>query len=268
MLNPPEAIAEMYDRIAARYDLQWSRHVRKPQLRLTRGLKLAPGMRCVDLGCGTGVDTLEMARGVAPGEVVAVDCSQAMLDAVRLRAEAEALPIVTSRQGAEEFISAAPAASFDIVSMRFCLGYVDWPVVLERLPRLLRPGGRLGILTILASSAPQAYETYRDMVRDLGLPEVALTALEAPSQMADGLAQAGALVEDTWVETFRLAFATGHELAAWLRDSGIATAKGMPSAPHELLDLLWSYFGKRVEAHRSGDSVPLDFHIAGITARV
>lgn len=268
MQNPESAIARVYDRIAEQYDLQWSRHVRRPQLRLTRGLSLQPGMRAADLGCGTGVDTLEMARLCAPGEVVAVDCSQGMLDTLQRRAHSEALPITLCLQGAEEFIAAAPRAQLDAVTLRFCLGYFEWETVLSRLPRLLRPGGRLGILTILGSSAPQAYETYRELVADLGLPEFGLTALDSVEQVTNGLQSAGAHVEDAWVESFRLAFDTGAELAAWLRESGIATAKGMPAASNEVLDLVWTYFGQRVESQREGAVVPLDFHIAGVIARV
>jgi hypothetical protein len=140
--------------------------------------------------------------------------------------------------------------------------------VLARLPHMLRPGGRLGILTILANSAPQAYATYRELVADLGLPEFELTALDSVDLVTDSLERAGAVVEDAWVESFRLAFDSGMELAGWLRESGIATAKGMPAATNELLDMVWAYFGQRVEAQRVGDSVPLDFHIAGVIARV
>jgi ubiquinone/menaquinone biosynthesis C-methylase UbiE len=268
MHDSSTAISEIYDRIAANYDLQWSRHVRKPQQRLTRGLHLQSGMRAADLGCGTGVDTLDMARRSAPAELVAVDCSQGMLDTLRLRADAESLPITTRLQGAEEFIAAAEPASFDAVTLRFCLGYFDWGTVLARLPALLRPGGRLGILTILSSSAPQAYATYKELVKDLGLPDFGMTALDAVEQVTQGLEHAGCKVEEAWVESFRLAFDTGAELAAWLRESGIATTQGMPAASNELLDLVWTYFGQRVESQRVGDVVPLDFHIAGVIARV
>ena len=268
MHNPESVIARVYDRIAEQYDLQWSRHVRRPQLRLTNGLSLQPRMRAADLGCGTGVDTLEMARLCAPGEVVAVDCSQGMLDTLQRRATAETLPITLCLQGAEEFIAASTHAEFDAVTLRFCLGYFDWQTVLARLPRMLRPGGRLGILTILANSAPQAYETYREMIGELGLPDFGLTALDSVDLVTNGLEQAGTHVEDAWVESFRLQFDTGAELAGWLRESGIATAKGMPAASNELLDLVWAYFGQRVEAQRVGDNVPLDFHIAGVIAGV
>jgi len=268
MHNPVEGIGEAYDRIADLYDVQWSRHVSRPQARLTDGLALAPGLRCADLGCGTGVDTLEMARLAAPGEVVAIDCSQAMLDAAVRRAAAAGLSLTTSCQGAEEFIESAALSSFDVITLRFVLGYFDWRKVLSHLPRLLRADGRIGILTILAGSAPQAYGTYKQMVGDLGLPDVGLTALDTIDQVEDGLTRAGAEITEAWVEEFRLSFGSGAELAGWLRTSGIATAKELVGVPNDLLDLLWNNFGTRVEAYREGAIVPLDFRIAGVVARV
>ena len=45
---------------------------------------LAPGMHCVDLGCGGGQVTLEMARLVAPGgSVTGVDMDEVKLDLAR-----------------------------------------------------------------------------------------------------------------------------------------------------------------------------------------
>ena len=72
MHHGPGVIAQAYDNIADLYDVQWSRHVRRPQLRLTRGLLLRPGMRCADLGCGTGVDTLDMAQESSNDMLVAI----------------------------------------------------------------------------------------------------------------------------------------------------------------------------------------------------
>ena len=75
----------VYDRIAAAYDDRWSRHMREPQDRLTQGLHLFRGARCADLGCGTGIETVEMLKQVTPGEVVGVDSSEEMLRAARAR---------------------------------------------------------------------------------------------------------------------------------------------------------------------------------------
>ena len=115
-------IQAAYDQIASNYDTQWSVHVEEPQRRLTRELQLAPGQRCADLGCGTGLDTLDMSRLVAPAEVVAVDCSPAMLDSAQRRARAAGLTLAVHCQGADDFIAVSADGTFDVVSLRFCLG--------------------------------------------------------------------------------------------------------------------------------------------------
>ncbi len=104
---------------------------------------IAPGMRVLDVGCGSGATTREAARRAAPGQVVGVDLSAAMIDvarrhgtpgAVYLRADAQVHPfadaafdVVLSRTGASFF--AGPAAAF------------------ANLARAMRPGARLTLLT-------------------------------------------------------------------------------------------------------------------------
>ena len=59
---------------------------------------LSPGMRCVDLGCGGGQVTLEIARLVAPGgTVTGVDMDDVKLDLGRRAAEERGLDNVTFR---------------------------------------------------------------------------------------------------------------------------------------------------------------------------
>lgn len=266
MQNTIEGMRLAYDRIVTEYDSRWSVYVAEPQQRITRELRLAPGDRCADLGCGTGVDTLELLKRVAPGEVVAVDCSPAMLDAARQRAQACGYGLTTRCEGADEFIAHTAAASFDVISLRFCLGYLDWRTALPRAARLLRAGGRIGILTILSTSAPQAYTTYQGMVADLGLPDVPMTALASAEQITEQLALGGAVVRNVWTHDFRLAFASGHELARWLQSSGIATSPTVPHLSAEVTQALWREFGERLEAFRERDIVPLDFQLAGVVA--
>ncbi|HET6336489.1 MAG TPA: methyltransferase domain-containing protein [Polyangiales bacterium] len=266
MQNNVELMRVAYDRIVADYDSRWSVHVAEPQRRLTRELRLLPGDRCADLGCGTGIDTLELLKLATPGEVVAVDCSPGMLDTARTRAQTAGFPLTTRCEGADEFIAHAEAASFDVISLRFCLGYLDWRTALPRAARLLRAGGRIGILTILANSAPQAYTTYKHMVSELGLPDVPLTALTSLDPITERLAAGGTVIESAWQHDFRLEFESGEQLASWLQTSGIATSPALPGIPTAAVQALWRSFAERLEAFREGDIVPLDFHLAGVVA--
>ena len=150
-----------------------------PNARLTADLALVRGDRVADLACGTGVYTLEMARLADPGEVVAVDYSEGMLAAARERLEDEGYPVSLVHARAEDFIARTPAASFDVVSMRFVLAYIDWLEVLPLMGRMLRPGGRVGVLTSVNSSMPQLYTLF-DRYPQLG--RAGLEALQALRQ--------------------------------------------------------------------------------------
>ena len=268
MQNNVELMRAAYDRIVGDYDARWSVHVAEPQRRLTCELALRPGERCADLGCGTGVDTVEMCKLVRPGEVVGIDCSPNMLESARNRALAAGATLTTHCQGGDEFIDGCEPASFDVISLRFCLGYLDWRKALPRVPRLLRAGGRVGILTILASSAPQAYGTYRSMIADLGLPDVPLTALASIDQLEAELHLGGAVIGSAWTDEFRLEFESGSRLASWLQSSGIATSPSLPALPSEAVRALWQEFAKLIEAYREGAIVPLDFQVAGVVAHL
>lgn len=257
-----------YDRIAEGYDELWSIHLREPHARLTRELSLARGERCADLGCGTGLETLEMVRAVAPGEVVGVDCSQSMLDTAKRRMKQAGYDLAISCQDVESFIRHAEGPRFDVITLRLCLAYFDWRTLLPLLPRHLRPSGRIGILTNLTTSAPQAYQTYQRMVDDLGLPNVPLTVPESAEQVEQTLTDGGAIIEHSWHHHFRLWFATGADMARWLPNSGFVTHPRLVAQPDSLLAMLWAAFAERVEALREDQGIPLDFDLAGIVARL
>lgn len=266
MRKSVELVQAAYDGIAEAYDRQWSVHLREPQARLTESLALTPGLRCADLGCGTGVDTLDMVRSVSPGEVVGVDCSSGMLEAAQRRMRDAGFTLTTRCQEAEEFIRLCDPASFDIITLRFVLAYVDWRAALPALGALLRPGGRIGVLTNLSSSAPQAYNTYQGMVKDLSLPQVPLSVPAETAQIESALEAGGARVQETWSQSFRLWFASGDDMASWLQESGFATHPMLKEAPPKIIQGLWQGFADRVEMYREPEGLPLDFDLTGVIA--
>jgi ubiquinone/menaquinone biosynthesis C-methylase UbiE len=261
-----ESIHVTYDGIAMDYDQHWSVHVREPQQRLTRELALRPGLRCADLGCGPGLDTVEMLRAVAPGQVVAVDNSQVMLITAQQRARAAGLELTLCREEAGAFITAMTERSYDVISLRFCLGYLDWSSLLPRLPLALRAGGRLGLLTILSTSAPQAYAAYETMVRSIGLPSVVRSAPASLSEMEELLRASGATLQSGWTHSFRLMFSSGDQLARFLRDTGLATHPLLDQLSDIAATALWQRFAEVVEWQRTAEGIPLDFDLAGLIA--
>jgi len=122
------------------------------QARLRRGfLSLAgvgAGMRVLDVGCGTGVVTRDVAARVGlGGHVVGVDPSRALLAVARRRTGAEgtgARP--TFRHGDGLALPFAPA-SFDVtLAVTVLLHVPSSDRVLGEMVRVTRPGGRVAVL--------------------------------------------------------------------------------------------------------------------------
>ncbi len=98
-----------------------------------------------DLGCGTGVQTAELARSVR--KVYAVDNSEAMLAAARDRTRG--LANVEVLDGPLEALPIADG-SCDAAMLVLVLTYVDDPAaVLREMRRVLKPGGRGVIVDLL-----------------------------------------------------------------------------------------------------------------------
>jgi len=112
--------------------------------------ELAPNERVVDVGCGSGLDTLLAARRVAPGgQVVGVDMTPAMLDRARAAAAAAGADNVELRQGYAEELP-VPDGWADLVISNGVLNLApDKQAAFSELARVLRPGGRLQIGDLL-----------------------------------------------------------------------------------------------------------------------
>ncbi len=104
---------------------------------------LAPGMRLLDAGSGTGIVAVQAQRIVgATGQVVALDPSTGMLREAgrrgvrrRVRALAEAIPF--------------PDERFNLLSMGYALRHVvDLRATFQEYRRVLKPGGKVLLLEI------------------------------------------------------------------------------------------------------------------------
>lgn len=127
--------ADLQDRI--------DRQIRPLGLAAIDLLAPAPGETLLDVGCGCGDTSLELARRVgAEGEVLGLDISAPMLDVARRRAKEDGARGLEFREADAQ--TAALPRGRDAVFSRFGVMFFADPVAAFRnLRRALRPGGRL-----------------------------------------------------------------------------------------------------------------------------
>jgi SAM-dependent methyltransferase len=107
-------------------------------------LKLRPGLRVLDVGCGTGDYLRVMAPLIAPGPAVGVDLSAALVARARQR-EAPAEALVSFQVGDACELPFAAAAFDRVVANQILLHLADpWRAVAE-MRRVLAPGGLLSV---------------------------------------------------------------------------------------------------------------------------
>ncbi|HKB94487.1 MAG TPA: class I SAM-dependent methyltransferase [Gaiellaceae bacterium] len=141
---PADGVRRMFDRIAPVYDVMnrvMTAGLDRRWRRATVDAVVRPGDRVLDACCGTG--DLAIAARLRGAEVVGLDFSEAMLERARrkrgdiewIRGDVLALPFGDG--------------SFEAATVGFGIRNVDdLGAGLRELRRVLRPGGRLGILEI------------------------------------------------------------------------------------------------------------------------
>lgn len=130
------AYADHYERVSLRH---WQR--------LVDAVPIAATASAIDVGCGTGRSTRDLARIATAGRVVGIDLSSRMLQHGRATAAAEGLDNVTFDQGDAEVYPFAPAAA-DLATSAFGAMFFGDPIAAFRNIRNgLRPGATLALLT-------------------------------------------------------------------------------------------------------------------------
>lgn len=145
-----EAVREMFDRIAPRYDvtnrvltLGLDRRWRRAAL---ERVAVCATDTLLDLACGTG-DLAELARARG-ARVIGVDFAGEMLRRARRRLDSQA-PGAPCLVRADVAALPFAAACASVVACGFALrNFVSIPEALAEMARVLRPGGRLALVEV------------------------------------------------------------------------------------------------------------------------
>lgn len=109
---------------------------------------LRPGMRVLDLGCGPGLISCELARMAAPGQVTGVDLSPELLAEATRSAAVAGLDNLGFQQG-DVYDLRLEDEAFDFVYARFLFQHLARPEqVLGQALRVLRPGGIMAVVDV------------------------------------------------------------------------------------------------------------------------
>lgn len=251
--------------LAAGHDRVAARRLEHGRL-LAEALRIGPGDRVLDIGCGTGLLGAWLADRVGPaGRVVGVDPLP-----LRVVLASQRHPRLEARVGRAEDLSDFPDASFDVVCLNGMLHWLAMPgAALNEARRVLKPGGRLGVCCADADRPYEARQLVRDALADEG---VAIEPDRPGSRppLASGprlqrLLEDTALVQVRWqahtvVETITAA----DPLAPWVRGS----AYGNPLS--ELDPLAYARVRGRllraIEARRTPQGIRLSRHLLVATA--
>jgi ubiquinone/menaquinone biosynthesis C-methylase UbiE len=131
---------EGYERLRVLQRSRW------PDTRdLFERIGVAEGMRCVDLGCGGGEVTFELARLVGPdGHVTGIDMDDVKLELARESEQAKELGNVELRSA--DVSEWDEPGAYDLVYCRFLLEHLSSPVdLLRRMWAAVAPAGAIAV---------------------------------------------------------------------------------------------------------------------------
>lgn len=106
---------------------------------------LHPTHRLLDVGCGPGTITLDLARLLSEGSALGIDRSAEIVDAAR--AEAESSGVINVEFAVDDVYDLSqPDGAFDVVHAHQVLQHLADPVAaLREMHRVLRDGGTLAV---------------------------------------------------------------------------------------------------------------------------
>jgi 2-polyprenyl-3-methyl-5-hydroxy-6-metoxy-1,4-benzoquinol methylase len=133
---------------------------------------LQEGMNCLDLGCGAGEVTFEIARLMGPaGRVLGMDMDTVKLDIARQRAKKEGVKNIEFKQA--NVFEWTEESLYDFIYVRFLLTHLpERERVIPKIVRALRPAGSLALEDIefsgyIVHPPNPAHDRYVNLYREV-----------------------------------------------------------------------------------------------------
>ncbi len=132
-------------------------------------LHLTKNSQVLEVGCGSGVFSVEVARRLPRGHLELFDLQREMLAKARQKIEAAGLARIVGYTQGDARKLALPTAGFDVAFLVAVLGEVPEPrKCLAALARVIRPGGLLSITEHLPDPDFSRFSSLRSLVEQEG----------------------------------------------------------------------------------------------------
>jgi ubiquinone/menaquinone biosynthesis C-methylase UbiE len=133
---------------------------------IVEAAQAGPGMRILDIACGSGEPAISLASQLkGSGEVIGIDISEAPLSIAAERATERALGNVRFQPGDAHKLP-FPDDSFDLITSRLgVMFFADLARALGEMHRVLKPGGRVTLLAWGPMEQPYFESTIGTLLR-------------------------------------------------------------------------------------------------------
>jgi arsenite methyltransferase len=253
--------------LAQAYDRVGQRQFNHGKL-LVSALKLGPGQRVLDVGCGTGLLSAHVAKLVGPsGQVDAVDPLPLRVALCKKKAPSN----LQASVGTAEDLSAFADQTFDALLLNSVFHWLPEKLgPLRQALRVLKPGGRIGISTA-AADAPHDFEL---LLREVFRASDLAATREVPSatthkvssvELFRLLEEAGFADVELELKTFVDHFDDTAEVFAFNNASSFGNF--LSSLSHEERALTHALLEEQLERRRDVQGIRLERHLSFALAR-
>jgi len=235
-LRQKESAERFFGRHAESYSKSKSHAHGEDLSALLRALKPNKRETALDVATGTGFTALALSEKV--GHVIGIDVTEEMLGQARLLAAEQHLTNLRFELG-DAMAIGYPGSSFDIVTTRRATHHFeDVPRFLREAKRVLRPGGRLGIVDMSPPEGAERFSNEIERLRDRSHVEAFTPSAWKSMVLRAGfhIDSARMMGEHVTFERWLYPVATGGAEERSIRSA-------WSSAPHQVRRLLGAEFG-------------------------
>jgi ubiquinone/menaquinone biosynthesis C-methylase UbiE len=222
-----ETYRKDYDLRAETYDLVETRPIlRNVTEKLLAQINLHPGMRCIDLGCGTGHATQIIARRVLPtGSVTGCDFSGEMLRVAKRQIELESPFIHFVQKDMLDFLGECEGNAADFIGAFWSADYCNHKKLLVALNRVLKYNGTVAMLINTQASLRELQKLIVPILLKHPLFIKSFPPINFPPDVARFnrcVLRSGIVIERLEEEVRAFNFSSGQAVVKWIGESGPA----------------------------------------------